>query len=164
MSENLMPEERFILEFIVGCFPYIFLLTVMISRILQISHLPSNSSISSTISLRIKMFLTLSMAIVLIMLPVLAYKVDGFWLYNRNVAFSLIFLIHSFVLILQTLIMRYEFKKQVPSPWYINLLFWALIALLYFIFFMNSLLFQVFSLFFLFLSDFYKRISKKIAT
>lgn len=161
MSTNLMPEERFILEFIVGCFPYIFLLIVMMSRILQISHLPSNSSISSTISLRIKIFLTLSMAIVLIMLPILAYEVDGFWLYKRNVAFSLIFLIHSFVLILQTLLMRYEFKKQVPSPWYINLLFWAMIALLYFIFFMNSLLFQVIVFAFYLLAFFIQGFSRR---
>lgn len=145
-------QERLILEYIVGSSPYVFLLIIIFSRTTQIFHLPTNFELLYSVSLRIKIFITLSLSILLALIPVLAFIYDDFWLnQNDKTYLTLIFLSHSFVLLLQSIFMSYEFKKRVPSPWYSNLLFWAIIALLYFIFLMNSILFQVNYLFKLFL-------------
>jgi hypothetical protein len=88
--------------------------------------------------------LTLCLSILLIFIPILSYVFNDTLFIQTKQSYSLIFLAQAFVLVLQVILMGYEFKKQVPTLWYINLLFWAVISLLYFIFLMNSLLFLVF--------------------
>ena len=111
--------------------------------ICQIFHLPSNNNVETAISLRFKIILTFCLSVVLTFIPILAYIYDDFWLNQADTRYSLVYLGHAFVLVLQNILMGYEFKKQIPSPWYINLLFWSLISLLYLTFLMNSVFFLV---------------------
>lgn len=135
--------ERLILELIIGSVPYILLFILIITRVCQILHLPSSPQAELVVSIRIKIILTLCLSITLILIPIFAYVLEESWFSKTRKSYSLVFLAQGFVLILQVILMGYEFRKQVPTPWYINLLFWALISLLYLIFLMNSLLFLV---------------------
>ena len=144
MSDDSLYIERLILELIIGSVPYILLFILIITRVCQISHLPSHNQIEFAISLRIKIILTLCLSILLIFIPILSYVFNDTLFIQTKQSYSLIFLAQAFVLVLQVILMGYEFKKQVPTLWYINLLFWAVISLLYFILLMNSLLFLVF--------------------
>lgn len=152
MSHDNLFTERLILELAFGSLPFFSLLVLGLTRIFQILHLPSHNRVGFTVSLRIKIVLTLCLSTILILIPILTYVFDDCWFNKKEKAFTFVFLGQALVLIFQVLLMGYEFKKQVPSPWYINLLFWAVITLFYFIFMMNSLIFLVISFIFLFIS------------
>lgn len=137
---SIFSEERFLLELTLGTFPYILLLNLCLSRALQIQPLPSQNPYELPVSLRIKMFLTLVLAGLLATMTAFTLIFEDYWI---DFWFSLIFLAQGFVLIIQIFVMGYEYKKMSPSPWYFNLLFWALSSFMYFIFLSNSLLFLV---------------------
>ncbi len=144
ISDLTILHERLILELVIGSMPYFILALLIVTRVCQILHLPLNYNNDIPISLRFKIMMTFFLSILLVFITISTYLFEDYWMNEADKRFSLIYVFHSVVLIMQILLMCYEFKKQIPTPWYINLLFWALISLLYFIFLMNSILFLVF--------------------
>ena len=154
LDESIL-YERLILELVIGSVPYCVLLLLILTRVCQILHLPLNYDKELAISLKFKILMTFFLALLLIFATISSYIFNDFWIHEADCQYGLVYVFHSFVLAMQIFLMCYEFKKQVPTPWYINLLFWAVISLLYFIFLMNSILFLVFFAYFLFFSYFF---------
>ena len=133
--------ERFFYEFILGNLVYLYLLIMISRRYIknrEIADLPKKKLAQS---IKNKIFL-ISLLIVLNVIMIFAsFYWPQFWLYDIK-EYSFLYIFQILVLILQTMMMDFEFMKTIPYTWYLHHLFWILLTILHLLYLLNTIFIQ----------------------